>query len=103
MHFYSCFWEKTEQILIIRSFQDLHVCVFLGFCCGYVAKCRCEWSHFIQWSIWLNDMMFFLFVLCLLQIERYKAEIKKLQESESEIKALSVNYAALLKEKEVLQ
>ncbi|XP_062155719.1 golgin candidate 3 isoform X2 [Alnus glutinosa] len=34
------------------------------------------------------------------EIERYKAEIKKLQESEAEIKALSVNYAALLKEKE---
>lgn len=36
-----------------------------------------------------------------LQIEQYKAEIKKLQASEAEIKALSVNYAALLKEKEV--
>ncbi|XP_039061390.1 golgin candidate 3-like isoform X2 [Hibiscus syriacus] len=34
------------------------------------------------------------------EIERYRAEIKKLQESESEIKALSFNYAALLKEKE---
>ncbi|XP_022770506.1 golgin candidate 4-like isoform X2 [Durio zibethinus] len=34
------------------------------------------------------------------EIERYKAEIKKLQQSEAEIKALSVNYAALLKEKE---
>nr|KYP77198.1 hypothetical protein KK1_021474 [Cajanus cajan] len=34
------------------------------------------------------------------QIEQYKAEIKKLQASEAEIKALSVNYAALLKEKE---
>lgn len=34
------------------------------------------------------------------EIERYKAEIKRLQESEAEIKALSVNYAALLKEKE---
>ncbi|CAA7016884.1 unnamed protein product [Microthlaspi erraticum] len=34
------------------------------------------------------------------EIERYKAEINKLQESESEIKALSKNYAALLKEKE---
>ncbi|XVF80147.1 hypothetical protein PTKIN_Ptkin15bG0047200 [Pterospermum kingtungense] len=34
------------------------------------------------------------------EIERYEAEIKKLQESEAEIKALSVNYAALLKEKE---
>lgn len=34
------------------------------------------------------------------EIEQYKAEIKKLQESEAEIKALSVNYAALLKEKE---
>ncbi|KAL6982052.1 hypothetical protein U1Q18_023669 [Sarracenia purpurea var. burkii] len=34
------------------------------------------------------------------EIEQYKAEIKRLQESESEIKALSVNYAALLKEKE---
>ncbi|ANM65127.1 GRIP-related ARF-binding domain-containing protein 1 [Arabidopsis thaliana] len=34
------------------------------------------------------------------EIERYKAEIKKLQESESDIKALSVNYAALLREKE---
>ncbi|GFY92481.1 golgin Putative 4 [Actinidia rufa] len=33
-------------------------------------------------------------------IEQYKAEIKRLQESESEIKALSLNYAALLKEKE---
>ncbi|MBA0717728.1 hypothetical protein Golax_005515, partial [Gossypium laxum] len=33
-------------------------------------------------------------------IERYRAEIKKLQESEAEIKALSFNYAALLKEKE---
>ncbi|XP_047148670.1 golgin candidate 3-like, partial [Vigna umbellata] len=33
-------------------------------------------------------------------IEQYKAEIKKLQASEAEIKALSVNYAALLKEKE---
>ncbi|CAG7903097.1 unnamed protein product [Brassica rapa] len=34
------------------------------------------------------------------EIERYKAEIKKLQESESDIKALSVNYAALLRDKE---
>lgn len=34
------------------------------------------------------------------EIERYKAEIKRLQDSEAEIKALSVNYAALLKEKE---
>lgn len=38
----------------------------------------------------------------LLQIEQYKEEIKRLQESESEIKALSVNYAALLKEKEAI-
>lgn len=35
------------------------------------------------------------------QIEQYRAEIKRLQESEAEIKALSKNYAALLKEKEV--
>nr|GEZ09643.1 hypothetical protein [Tanacetum cinerariifolium] len=35
------------------------------------------------------------------QIEQYKAEIKRLQESESQIKALSVNYAALLKEREI--
>ncbi|CAI0470210.1 unnamed protein product [Linum tenue] len=34
------------------------------------------------------------------QIEQYRSEIRKLQESEAEIKALSVNYAALLKEKE---
>ncbi|KAL1360515.1 hypothetical protein HN51_005915 [Arachis hypogaea] len=34
------------------------------------------------------------------EIEQYKAEIKRLQASEAEIKALSVNYAALLKEKE---
>ncbi|KAI8545037.1 hypothetical protein RHMOL_Rhmol07G0012100 [Rhododendron molle] len=34
------------------------------------------------------------------EIEQYKEEVKRLQESESEIKALSVNYAALLKEKE---
>ncbi|XVF73109.1 hypothetical protein PTKIN_Ptkin12aG0175100 [Pterospermum kingtungense] len=34
------------------------------------------------------------------EVERYRAEIKKLKESEAEIKALSVNYAALLKEKE---
>ncbi|KAK9743059.1 hypothetical protein RND81_03G214300 [Saponaria officinalis] len=34
------------------------------------------------------------------EIEWYKAEIKKLRESEKEVKALSVNYAALLKEKE---
>ncbi|KAK7292740.1 hypothetical protein RJT34_15592 [Clitoria ternatea] len=34
------------------------------------------------------------------EVEQYKAEIKKLQASEAEIKALSVNYAALLKEKE---
>ncbi|WCJ22686.1 golgin candidate 4 [Euphorbia peplus] len=34
------------------------------------------------------------------QIEQYKTEIRRLKESESEIKALSVNYAALLKEKE---
>lgn len=34
------------------------------------------------------------------EIERYKSEIKKLRDSEAEIKALSVNYAALLKEKE---
>ncbi|KAL8495090.1 hypothetical protein ACS0TY_019306 [Phlomoides rotata] len=34
------------------------------------------------------------------EIEVYKTEIKRLQESEAEIKALSVNYAALLKEKE---
>ncbi|PKI46342.1 golgin candidate 4 [Punica granatum] len=35
-----------------------------------------------------------------LEIEQCKAEIRRLQESEAEIKALSVNYAALLKEKE---
>ncbi|XP_058754327.1 golgin candidate 3-like [Vicia villosa] len=34
------------------------------------------------------------------EIEQYKAEIKRLQSSEAEIKALSVNYAALLKDKE---
>ncbi|XP_059634279.1 golgin candidate 4 isoform X2 [Cornus florida] len=34
------------------------------------------------------------------EIEQYKTEIKRLRESEAEIKALSVNYAALLKEKE---
>ncbi|GLT60638.1 hypothetical protein SLA2020_333960 [Shorea laevis] len=34
------------------------------------------------------------------EIQRYKSDIKRLQESEAEIKALSVNYAALLKEKE---
>ncbi|EPS71067.1 hypothetical protein M569_03692, partial [Genlisea aurea] len=34
------------------------------------------------------------------KIHQYKSEIKRLQESEAEIKALSVNYAALLKEKE---
>ncbi|KAA8516109.1 hypothetical protein F0562_019288 [Nyssa sinensis] len=34
------------------------------------------------------------------EIEQCKAEIKRLRESEAEIKALSVNYAALLKEKE---
>ncbi|KAM5587974.1 hypothetical protein ABKV19_006426 [Rosa sericea] len=34
------------------------------------------------------------------KIEQYRAEIKRLQESEAEIKALSKNYAALLKEKE---
>lgn len=34
------------------------------------------------------------------EIEQYKIEIKRLRESEAEIKALSVNYAALLKEKE---
>ncbi|MBA0685940.1 hypothetical protein Goari_013577, partial [Gossypium aridum] len=33
-------------------------------------------------------------------IGRYRAEIKKLQESEAEIKSLSVNYVALLREKE---
>ncbi|CAL0308444.1 unnamed protein product [Lupinus luteus] len=36
------------------------------------------------------------------QIEQYEAEIKRLQASEAEIKALSLNYAALLKEKEEL-
>ncbi|KAM1019311.1 hypothetical protein ACFX2C_040834 [Malus domestica] len=34
------------------------------------------------------------------EIEQYKAEIKRLQESEAEIKALSKSYAVLLKEKE---
>ncbi|KAI3703184.1 hypothetical protein L1987_73082 [Smallanthus sonchifolius] len=34
------------------------------------------------------------------EIQQYKAEIKRLQESEAQIKALSVNYAALLKERE---
>ncbi|KAK2406944.1 golgin candidate [Trifolium repens] len=34
------------------------------------------------------------------ETEQYKAEIKRFQASEAEIKALSVNYAALLKEKE---
>ncbi|WVZ08844.1 hypothetical protein V8G54_022190 [Vigna mungo] len=34
------------------------------------------------------------------EIEQYKAEIKRLQASEAEIQALSVNYAAILKEKE---
>ncbi|KGN45698.1 golgin candidate 4 [Cucumis sativus] len=36
------------------------------------------------------------------EIEQYKAEIKRLQESERNIKSLSMNYAALLKEKEEL-
>ncbi|KAL7238993.1 hypothetical protein ACSBR2_004982 [Camellia fascicularis] len=36
------------------------------------------------------------------EVEQYKVEIKRLHESEAEIKALSVNYAALLKEKEEL-
>ncbi|KAK6153220.1 hypothetical protein DH2020_012859 [Rehmannia glutinosa] len=35
------------------------------------------------------------------EIQQYKTEIKRLQESEAEIKALSVNYASLLKEKEL--
>lgn len=35
------------------------------------------------------------------QIAKYKEEIQKLQASEAEIKALSFNYAAILKEKEV--
>ncbi|PIA34302.1 hypothetical protein AQUCO_03800117v1 [Aquilegia coerulea] len=34
------------------------------------------------------------------EIEQYKAEVQRLRASEAEIKALSVNYAALLKEKE---
>lgn len=34
------------------------------------------------------------------EIEQYKAEVQRLQASEAEIKALSVNYVALLKEKE---
>lgn len=34
------------------------------------------------------------------EMERYKSEIQRLQASEAEIKALSVNYAAILKEKE---
>ncbi|CAN1237475.1 Golgin candidate 4 [Linum grandiflorum] len=34
------------------------------------------------------------------EIEQYESEIRRLRESEAEIKALSVNYAALLKEKE---
>ncbi|XP_022959209.1 golgin candidate 3-like isoform X2 [Cucurbita moschata] len=36
------------------------------------------------------------------EIEQYKTEIKRLQESERDIKSLSMNYAALLKEKEEL-
>ncbi|XP_022147161.1 golgin candidate 3 isoform X2 [Momordica charantia] len=36
------------------------------------------------------------------EVEQYKAEIKRLQESERDIKSLSMNYAALLKEKEEL-
>ncbi|XP_054801937.1 golgin candidate 3-like isoform X2 [Prosopis cineraria] len=36
------------------------------------------------------------------EIEHYKSEIKRLRASEAEIKALSVNYASLLKEKEDL-
>ncbi|KAL3536762.1 hypothetical protein ACH5RR_000128 [Cinchona calisaya] len=34
------------------------------------------------------------------QIEQYQAEIKRLRESEAEIKVLSINYAALLREEE---
>ncbi|KAF5188214.1 hypothetical protein FRX31_022200, partial [Thalictrum thalictroides] len=34
-------------------------------------------------------------------IEQYKAEVQRLRPSETAIKTLSVNYAALLKEKEV--
>lgn len=37
-----------------------------------------------------------------IQIAKYKADILKLQSSEAEIRALSVNYAAMLKEKEVV-
>nr|CAD1844042.1 unnamed protein product [Ananas comosus var. bracteatus] len=37
---------------------------------------------------------------CATEIAKYKEEIQKLQASEAEIKALSFNYAAMLKEKE---
>lgn len=37
-----------------------------------------------------------------MQIAKYKADILKLQASEAEIRALSVNYAAILTEKEVV-
>ncbi|GAB2245073.1 hypothetical protein Droror1_Dr00000566 [Drosera rotundifolia] len=36
------------------------------------------------------------------EVEQYKTEIRRLKDSEAEIKALSINYAALLKEKEDL-
>ncbi|KAH9604150.1 hypothetical protein KSS87_010490 [Heliosperma pusillum] len=47
-----------------------------------------------------NDGSFKRCVCTMMVNERYKTEIKKLRDSENELKALSVNYAALLKEKE---
>ena len=48
----------------------------------------------------LNIVEIFNFNNAVLQIAQYKSEIKRLQDSEAKIKALSVNYAALLKERE---
>lgn len=36
-----------------------------------------------------------------MQLEWYKGEIQRLQNSEAEIQAMSINYASLLKEREV--
>lgn len=36
-----------------------------------------------------------------MQVEWYKSEVKRLQAAESDIQAMSMNYVALLKEREV--
>lgn len=95
-------WIRLHLWTIGLIYIFTQYCVTLGHHTGRKASYM-SWEFWVtsmrKWY-WWKELPFYLNHV-VLQVEQYKAEIKRLQESEAQIKALSVNYAALLKEREV--